>query len=36
LVNWTLLDSTGNFSGSDIYIDNNATAKYQFYKLQQE
>ena len=36
LVNWTLLDSTGNFSGSDTYVDNNATAKYQFYKLQQE
>jgi hypothetical protein len=36
LVNWTLLDSTANFSGSDTYTDGNATAKYQFYKLQQE
>jgi Immunoglobulin domain len=36
LVNWSLLDSTANFSGSDTYIDMNATAKNQFYKLQQE
>ncbi|MGA2244643.1 MAG: immunoglobulin domain-containing protein [Verrucomicrobiota bacterium] len=36
LINWTLLDSPGNFSGSDIYVDGNATAAYQYYKLQQE
>lgn len=36
LVHWTLLDSPGNFSGTDTYVDSNATAKYQFYKLQQE
>ena len=36
LINWALLDSTANFSGFDTYVDNNATAKYQFYKLQQE